>query len=153
MVQTLLFLVCRWSVKCDLPSLSIIKKLLMVAQRSTFSVVHAPDIPTFTPRAAAKFAELITLRDETQLYIRLRAEMRGADDIKYSIVLDDSVGDSDIEVITQGITVFIDNASLQHLAGARIDYDERALHPRFVIDSRDASAFCARSKAFSSCPR
>ncbi len=123
----------------------------MIAQRSSPAPAH--DIPTLTPQAAEKITELITLQRETQIYIRLCAEVHGFDDIKYFIVLDDSVGHSDIKLNTQGVTIFIDNASLRHLAGARIDYDERAPHPCFVIDILNEKTFCGHSSAFSTCPR
>ncbi|CAD6562991.1 HesB/IscA family protein [Paraburkholderia sabiae] len=125
----------------------------MVVQRTPLLAAPAPDIPALTPRAAEKVAELIALQGETQIYIRLCAEVRGFDDIKYFITLDDSVGDSDMKVNTQGITIYIDNASLKFLAGARIDYDERALQPCFVIDRLNEQTFCGHSSAFSTCPR
>ncbi|MCO4882044.1 MULTISPECIES: HesB/IscA family protein [Paraburkholderia] len=150
MVRTLHFRLASNAV-C-LPN-QLLRKTSMVVQRSSLLAEPAHDMATLTPRAAEKIAELVKLQDETQIYIRLRAEVRGFDDIRYFIVLDDSVGHSDIKVKTQGVAIFIDNASLKYLAGAQIDYDERAPHPCFVIDSLNEQTFCGHSSAFSTCPR
>ncbi|MEX3936849.1 HesB/IscA family protein [Paraburkholderia phymatum] len=153
MAQTLHLFACHIAINTVCLPNQLLRKTYMVVQRTSLLAAPAPDIPTLTPQAAEKVAELIALQGETQIYIRLCAEVRDFDDIKYFIVLDDSVGHSDMKVNTQGITIFIDNASLKFLAGARIDYDERAPHPCFVIDSLNEQTFCGHSSAFSTCPR
>ncbi|MEM5426701.1 MULTISPECIES: HesB/IscA family protein [Paraburkholderia] len=125
----------------------------MISQRSSISTEPACEFFTFTARAAKEAAELVAQSHEAPLYIRLRAEFHAGRQPEYFIVLVDSVSDSDTKVLTQGLTVFVDETNLRYFIGTQIDYEEDTPLPRFVIESPIASTSCGRSESFSSCPR
>jgi iron-sulfur cluster insertion protein len=52
-------------------------------------------------------------------------------------------------VETDGVTLLVDPASLQYLAGAEIDYQDGLEGSRFVIRNPNASSSCSCGSSFS----
>lgn len=103
----------------------------------------------FTGNAARKVSELIAEEGNRDLKLRVYVSGGGCSGMQYGFSFEDVVGDDDTTVMTDGVTLMVDPASLQYLAGAEIDYQEGLEGSRFVIKNPNASASCSCGSSFS----
>lgn len=103
----------------------------------------------FTSNAAAKVAELIAEEGNPALKLRVFVSGGGCSGLQYGFAFEESVGEDDTIVITDGVTLMVDAASLSYLVGAEIDYQEGLEGSRFIIRNPNASASCGCGSSFS----
>jgi iron-sulfur cluster insertion protein len=103
----------------------------------------------FTANAARKVSELIAEEGNPELKLRVYVSGGGCSGMQYGFSFEDTVSDDDTTVVTDGVTLMVDPASLQYLGGAEIDYQEGLEGSRFVIKNPNATASCSCGSSFS----
>lgn len=103
----------------------------------------------FTSNAAAKVAELIAEEGNPELKLRVFVSGGGCSGLQYGFAFEDSLNEDDTTVMTDGVTLMVDPASLPYLIGAEIDYQEGLEGSRFVIRNPNASTSCGCGSSFS----
>ncbi|MDD5034570.1 MAG: iron-sulfur cluster insertion protein ErpA [Methylococcaceae bacterium] len=103
----------------------------------------------FTRNAASKVSELIAEEGNPELKLRVYVSGGGCSGFQYGFSFEDGVSEDDTSVETDGVTLLVDPASLQYLAGAEIDYQEGLEGSRFVIKNPNASSSCSCGSSFS----
>lgn len=102
-----------------------------------------------TGNAARKVSELIAEEGNPELKLRIYVSGGGCSGMQYGFSFEETVADEDTTVMTDGVTLMVDPASLQYLMGAEIDYQEGLEGSRFVIKNPNASASCSCGSSFS----
>ncbi len=108
-----------------------------------------PALLDFTPRAAAKVAELIVEEGNPALKLRLYVTGGGCSGFSYGFAFDDQVAEDDTAIETEGTVLVVDAMSQQYLLGARVDYEEGLEGSRFVIHNPNAQTTCGCGSSFS----
>ncbi len=104
---------------------------------------------TFTSNAAGKVNEMITEEGDPNLKLRVYVTGGGCSGFQYSFAFDDQVGEDDMVVEKEGVTLLVDSMSYQYMVGATIDYQEGLEGARFVITNPNATATCGCGSSFS----
>jgi iron-sulfur cluster insertion protein len=124
----------------------------MTAMTAT-PVVHdltpPPPPVIFTSNAAGKVSELIAEEGNPDLKLRVYVSGGGCSGMQYGFSFEEGVSEEDTTVETDGVTLLVDPASLQYLAGAEIDYQDGLEGSRFVIKNPNASSSCSCGSSFS----
>jgi len=103
----------------------------------------------FTANAASKVSEMIAEEGDAALKLRVYVTGGGCSGFQYSFAFDDQVGEDDMVVEKDGVTLLVDGMSFQYLVGATIDYQEGLEGARFVITNPNATATCGCGSSFS----
>jgi iron-sulfur cluster assembly accessory protein len=103
----------------------------------------------FSSNAAAKVSELIAEEGNPDLKLRVYVSGGGCSGFQYGFSFEETVAEDDTTVETDGVTLMVDPASLQYLAGAEIDYQEGLEGSRFVIKNPNAASSCSCGSSFS----
>jgi iron-sulfur cluster insertion protein len=101
-----------------------------------------------TESAAARVRVLIEAEDKPGLKLRLSVSGGGCSGFQYGIALDDAVNDDDLLFEEQGIAVVVDQASLDLLNGAVVDFVDDMIGSSFQIKNPNASATCGCGNSF-----
>jgi len=109
--------------------------------------VQSPII--FTSDAASKVSEMITEEGDPALKLRVYVTGGGCSGFQYSFAFDDQVGEDDMVLEKDGVTLLVDGMSFQYLVGATIDYQEGLEGSRFVITNPNATSTCGCGSSFS----
>ena len=103
---------------------------------------------TMTERAARRIGEI--LRSEpTGAMLRLSVQGGGCSGFQYKFDVDREKTDDDIVLDRDGVTVLIDQISLQYLAGSEIDYVDGLIGASFKVNNPKAKAACGCGTSFS----
>lgn len=107
------------------------------------------DALVFTAAAAKKVSELIAEEGNPDLMLRIYVQGGGCSGFQYGFTFDETVGEGDEQVVTDGVTLLIDPMSVQYLMGAEVDYSEGLQGAQFVIRNPNASTTCGCGSSFS----
>lgn len=102
-----------------------------------------------TDAAAAKVKKLIEEEGNPNLKLRVTVSGGGCSGFQYGFDFDENVSDDDIKIEKDGVTMLIDNMSMQYLAGSAVDYLEGLEGARFVISNPNAKTTCGCGSSFS----
>ncbi len=103
----------------------------------------------FTSDAAAKVGAMIAEEGDSNLKLRVYVTGGGCSGFQYSFAFDDQVGEDDMAIEKEGVTMLVDSMSFQYLVGATIDYQEGLEGSRFVISNPNATSTCGCGSSFS----
>jgi iron-sulfur cluster insertion protein len=115
----------------------------------TEQATNNSDPLVFTSAAAKKVSELIAEEGNPELMLRIYVQGGGCSGFQYGFTFDETVGDGDEQVVTDGVTLLIDPMSVQYLMGAEVDYSEGLQGAQFVIRNPNASTTCGCGSSFS----
>ena len=115
----------------------------------TEQATNNSDSLVFTSAAAKKVSELIAEEGNPELMLRIYVQGGGCSGFQYGFTFDETVGDGDEQVVTDGVTLLIDPMSVQYLMGAEVDYSEGLQGAQFVIRNPNASTTCGCGSSFS----
>jgi len=116
---------------------------------NTMTLADMPSLLEFTPRAAAKVAELIVEEGNPNLNLRLYVTGGGCSGFTYGFAFDDQIAEDDTRTVTEGVSLVVDAMSVQYVMGARVDFEEGLEGSRFVIHNPNAQATCGCGSSFS----
>ena len=109
----------------------------------------APPAPLqFTEAAAAKVRELIAEEGNEALKLRVYIQGGGCSGFQYGFEFDETQGEDDLPIVTDGVTLLVDPLSLQYLMGAVVDYTESLTGAQFVIRNPNAKTTCGCGSSF-----
>lgn len=103
---------------------------------------------TFTVDAAEKVRAIISEEGNPSLKLRVFVQGGGCSGFTYGFTLDETAGEDDFEVETNGISLLIDAMSMQYLMGATIDYQVTLQAAQFVIMNPNATSKCGCGSSF-----
>ena len=101
-----------------------------------------------TESAAKRVAELIKAEPGKGLMLRVSVSGGGCSGFQYGFSFDDAVRDDDRTFERDGVTVVIDEVSLELLAGSEIDFVEELIGSSFQIRNPNATSSCGCGSSF-----
>lgn len=107
----------------------------------------ASDI-ALTPQAAARIMALLA-EEATGAVFRVAVEGGGCSGFQYRFAIDPAPGAEDALIERDGARVAIDPASMDLLAGAKIDFVDDLMGQSFRVDNPNATASCGCGVSFS----
>ena len=108
---------------------------------------NGDDNLTITSNAAAKAKELLAKKNIQA--IRVDVSAGGCAGYEYGFSFENEKNDDDTVVEVDGVKFFVDNASLQKLKGAKIDYVDSLTSAGFKITNPNAKKTCGCGQSFS----
>jgi iron-sulfur cluster insertion protein len=104
---------------------------------------------TISDRAARHIAKVIADDGGAASMLRVSVSGGGCSGFQYGFDFDDSVQEDDHTFERDGVTVVVDDVSLDLLAGAEIDYVEELIGSYFKIQNPNATSSCGCGSSFS----
>jgi iron-sulfur cluster assembly protein len=102
---------------------------------------------TMTPVAAEKVRELLQQEKDTSLGLRIFVAGGGCSGLQYGMTLDEEqAGDTTIEV--GDLKVFVDEMSIQYIAGSEVDYVDSLMGAGFTVNNPNAVSSCGCGHSF-----
>ena len=114
-----------------------------------FTVQDASTVFTLTDAAADKVKSLIEVEGNPELVLRVAVRPGGCSGLSYEMFFDSDVAADDVRSEHRGVTVVIDPASAQHLAGASLDFKDGLQGAGFAIENPNATRSCGCGQSFS----
>jgi iron-sulfur cluster assembly accessory protein len=111
-------------------------------------IVGTSDQIKITPRALERVSELLKKEGNPNAGLRLYISGGGCAGMSYGMSIDDSVGNDDAVVKSNGVKVIVDKLSLIYLRGSTIDYEETLQTSGFKVDNPNAAASCGCGLSF-----
>lgn len=104
---------------------------------------------TMTASAARRVVALIAQEGGPGLMLRVSVSGGGCSGFQYGFSLDDAVNADDRTFERDGVTLVVDEVSLDLLAGSEIDYVEELIGASFQIKNPQATSSCGCGSSFS----
>ena len=103
----------------------------------------------FTDKAVKKIKDLITIKKNLNLKLRIYINGGGCSGFQYQFVFDEKINKDDIIITQSDVTFIIDPISLQYLYGGKIDYLENLEGSKFIVSNPNAKNTCGCGSSFS----
>lgn len=104
---------------------------------------------TLTENAARRVALLRVQENSPNAFLRLAVSGGGCSGFQYGFSFDDSRTGDDVAFERDGITLVIDNVSLELVKGAEIDFVEDMMGASFQVRNPQAASSCGCGNSFS----
>jgi iron-sulfur cluster insertion protein len=104
---------------------------------------------TLTESAVTKVKELIDAEGSADLALRVAVRPGGCSGFSYEMFFDTDVAPSDVLNEDAGVRVVVDDASVELLQGAVLDYKDGLQGAGFAIENPNAQRSCGCGKSFS----
>lgn len=101
-----------------------------------------------TDGAAAKIKDLLSREDNDALALRVAVQPGGCSGLRYALYFDDEVKATDTVAEFGGVRLVVDEAAVQYLAGATVDYMDTLQQQGFTINNPQAKSGCACGDSF-----
>lgn len=101
-----------------------------------------------TPSAAARVASIAAKQGKPAI-LRLAVEGGGCSGFQYRFGLADAIAGDDLAVQTDGVTLVVDEVSLDLVRGAAVDYVEDLGGSAFKVTNPNATSGCGCGSSFS----
>ena len=99
--------------------------------------------------AARQVAALRKSQGDETLMLRVSVSGGGCSGFQYGFAFDRTVNDDDLTFERDGVTVVVDDVSLELLNGAEVDFVEELIGASFQIRNPNASSSCGCGTSFS----
>ncbi|MEZ5929307.1 MAG: iron-sulfur cluster insertion protein ErpA [Parvularculaceae bacterium] len=96
---------------------------------------------TVSPRAAARIAKILA-KEPAGAMLRVAVNGGGCSGFQYDFSIDTSRNDDDLAIEKDGVTVLVDETSLEFMRGAEIDFADELIGAAFKINNPNATASC-----------
>lgn len=110
--------------------------------------MNANDMVDLTPTAAARIAA-IAQRQGKAAILRLSVEGGGCAGFQYRFGLADKVEPEDRSTVRDGVTLVVDETSLELVRGSAVDYVESLGGASFQVTNPNAASGCGCGSSFS----
>ncbi|MGE0714760.1 MAG: iron-sulfur cluster insertion protein ErpA [Alphaproteobacteria bacterium] len=104
---------------------------------------------TVTESAARRIRELQSQDEFKGMFLRIAVSGGGCSGFQYGFSFDDQRGDDDRAFEGHGVTVVVDDTSLDLLKGSAVDYVEELVGAAFRISNPNAASSCGCGSSFS----
>ena len=101
-----------------------------------------------TESAAKRVAELIKAEPGKGLMLRVSVSGGGCSGFQYGFSFDDTVRDDDRTFERDGVSVVIDEVTIELLGGSEIDFVEELIGSSFQIRNPNATSSCGCGSSF-----
>lgn len=101
-----------------------------------------------TQTAAGKVKELLEQEGRSDIALRVAVQPGGCSGLRYSMLLDDQVGDADVIEEQHGVRLVVDRMSVPYLSQATVDFVDSLEASGFTIDNPVAAGTCACGHSF-----
>src|SRR5580693_1822040 len=102
-----------------------------------------------TEKAAGKVREIMSSQDPAPAGLRISVVGGGCSGFSYSMAFENAPGLMDKVYTFDGLKVFVDQASLLYLDGARVDYVETLEGSGFKFENPNVKSTCGCGSSFS----
>jgi len=104
-----------------------------------------------TPTAASRLREVAVNEniDLDESYVRVAVVEGGCSGLTYDLGWDTAKGESDTEVVEQGLRVIMDRKSFLYVEGTTLDFSDGLEGKGFYFNNPQASRTCACGESFS----
>jgi iron-sulfur cluster assembly protein len=103
---------------------------------------------TLTPTAINKVKEILEMQDPKPAGLRIAVVGGGCSGFTYSMAFENNPGLLDKTYDFDGLKVFIDQASMLYLDGAKVDYVETLEGSGFKFDNPNVKSTCGCGSSF-----
>ncbi|GIU78206.1 MAG: iron-sulfur cluster insertion protein ErpA [Bryobacteraceae bacterium] len=103
---------------------------------------------TLTPTAISKVKEILDMQDPKPAGLRIAVVGGGCSGFTYSMAFENNPGLLDKTYDFEGLKVFIDQASMLYLDGARVDYVETLEGSGFKFENPNVKSTCGCGSSF-----
>ncbi len=106
---------------------------------------------TLSEKAAKEIKTIISQQGLPEAETRLRVGVKGGGCSGFSYVLDlteETPGESDEELESNGVKILIDNKSYLYLNGVEIDFKDEVMGRGFVFKNPNATSTCGCGSSF-----
>uniref|UniRef100_A0A663MXB6 Iron-sulfur cluster assembly 1 homolog, mitochondrial n=1 Tax=Athene cunicularia TaxID=194338 RepID=A0A663MXB6_ATHCN len=100
-----------------------------------------------TPSAVQKIKQLLKDKPE-HVGVKVGVRTRGCNGLSYTLEYTKSKGDSDEEVVQDGVRVFIEKKAQLTLLGTEMDYVEDKLSSEFIFNNPNIKGTCGCGESF-----
>uniref|UniRef100_A0A8C8TPM3 Iron-sulfur cluster assembly 1 homolog, mitochondrial n=1 Tax=Peromyscus maniculatus bairdii TaxID=230844 RepID=A0A8C8TPM3_PERMB len=101
-----------------------------------------------TTSAVNKIKQLLKDKPENMVGLKVGVQTRGCNGLSYTLEYTKTKGDSDEEVIQDGVRVFIKKKAQLTLLGTEMDYVEDKLSSEFVFNNPNIKGTCGCGESF-----
>nr|XP_009934760.1 PREDICTED: iron-sulfur cluster assembly 1 homolog, mitochondrial [Opisthocomus hoazin] len=125
---------------------SVPKNIRMLATR-LFRPRAGISLRKQTPSAVQKIKQLLKDKPE-HVGVKVGVRTRGCNGLSYTLEYTKSKGDSNEEVVQDGVRVFIEKKAQLTLLGTEMDYVEDKLSSEFVFNNPNIKGTCGCGESF-----
>ena len=104
---------------------------------------------TLSPSAQRRVAELIRSEGDPEAKFRVAVSGGGCSGFQYGFSFDDTVNADDLVFEQGGVTLLVDEVSMDLLAGSEIDFVEDLMGAAFQVKNPHAKSSCGCGTSFS----
>ena len=102
-----------------------------------------------TEPAAVRIQALLTKEGKAATHgLRMKVIGGGCSGLRYELALDDCVGESDTEVVQNGVRVIVDERSALYLVGTTLDFVDTLQESGFKMVNPNAKSTCGCGESF-----
>jgi iron-sulfur cluster insertion protein len=102
-----------------------------------------------TENAARRIAALKQQEQAESAFLRIAVSGGGCSGFQYGFTFDEAKNEDDVVFERNGVTVVVDEVSLDLLSGAEIDFVEDLMGASFQIKNPNAASSCGCGNSFS----
>lgn len=112
---------------------------------------HATAVPTLsiTPLAAKKLQNILAEKELLGYGLRVFISGGGCSGFQYGMAFENTKEEGDFVFETNGVRIYLDNASAMYLDGANVDYVDSLMGGGFRIENPNAVSTCSCGQSFS----
>lgn len=115
---------------------------------TTATAQTVPPQVTMTERAAKQIAKILQAEGKPDSALRVSVSGGGCSGFSYGFDIDDERADDDFVIERDGVTVLVDEVSLEYMTGSQIDYVDELIGSSFKITNPNATASCGCGTSF-----
>lgn len=101
-----------------------------------------------TASAARRVAELARSEGKDGLMLRLTVSGGGCSGFQYGFSFDEQVNEDDLTFERDGVTLVVDDVSLDLLNGSEVDYVDELIGASFQVKNPNATSSCGCGTSF-----
>ena len=98
--------------------------------------------------AAGKLRDLTAEETNPAIGLRVYVYSGGCSGFRYGMMLEDQPTSEDVTVESNGVRVYVDQASTQYLTGSEIDYVDTLMGAGFTVNNPNAVSGCGCGSSF-----
>jgi iron-sulfur cluster assembly protein len=108
----------------------------------------AAPLVALSDAAATKLRELTAEESNPAVGLRVYVYSGGCSGYRYGMMLEDQPTPDDVTIENNGIKVYVDPQSTEHLVGAEIDYLDTLMGAGFTVNNPNAVSACGCGSSF-----